>query len=140
MPHWKDQFLHKSAAKAAEEEKRVADSETWEPGDPEKGERSGGSLRMGSRAASPTPARFVRGKPGAGISLRATGGAKFEIPGREPQPVDDEDYEPPSAAKYLPKNVSPPPAPKPEAAPVEEPRPEGGVFSRITSLFRKSKD
>lgn len=143
MPQWKDEFRRKSAAKAADEGKRIDRSETYEHGDPEEGERTGGNLRMGVRAGGGRgAARFVpAGRAVGGVSMRAAGGAKFDIPGREPEPVDpvDEDREPPSAAKYLPKRTAVEPSDEPAPRADAKPKSRGGVFSRISSLFRRGE-
>lgn len=88
--HWRDQFRHNPGAKASEEERRVEKSEGWEESDPgEKGVRSGGTLRMGERAARPSARPRPTGKPTAQVGMRVRSGAQFEIAGREAKPVGD---------------------------------------------------
>ena len=93
--HWRDQFRHNPGARASEEERRVERSEGWEQSDPgEKGVRSGGTLRMGERAAKPSARPRPGGKLSAQVGMRVAGGAQFEIAGRSAKPVGD----PPSSS------------------------------------------
>ncbi len=147
MAHWKDQFRRQSAAKAADEEKRIDRSESWERGDPEKGVRSGGGPRIGIRSGSPSGPRFTPAgrSRGAGISLRASGGAEFEIEDQEPAPIEpvEETWEQPSAEKYL-SDSTPADQPPAETAPhrpvdASPNKPAAGVLSRIASLLRRGE-
>ncbi len=127
--HWRDQFRDNNAARAAEDEKRLANSEGWEAGaDPGENARGGRrSLQLGVRSSAASRPQFVRAGGKAGINIRVGGGVPFE---KAPKPGAS----PPADAA--------PAAPQPQSAPLTaaaEKPPARGLLGKLAALFGKGE-
>lgn len=131
--HWRDQFMDKGAAKAAEEDRRVARSEGWQgASDPGPNARAGGrSIQLGQRSSSPTRPRLERDGPsGAGINIRVGGGATFELAGK------DEEAKAPAPEV---SQTAPEPVQTPGPAPAQPKAESHGLVAKLTGLFGRNQ-
>jgi hypothetical protein len=130
--HWRDQFKDNSAARAAEEEKRVANSEGWESGsDPGPNARSSRrSIQLGVRSSSPSRPQFERSGGKAGINMRVGGGVPFEKERKQPET-------PPETAPAA-EERSALEQPTPPTAEQKAPQKQG-LLSKLSSLFDKGE-
>ncbi len=130
--HWRDQFKDNTAARAAEEEKRVAQSEGWESGgDPGPNARSNRrSVQLGSRNSSSARPQFVRGGGKAGISIRVGGGVPFEKERKEPAAPAASD----TAPSQQPADVNEP-APSTSSGATNPAPVKRGLLTKLSSLF-----
>ena len=125
--HWRDQFRDNNAARAAEEEKRIAESEGWEAAsDPGPNARSSRrSLQLGVRSSSASRPQFARGGGRAGLNVRVGGGVPFEIERKPDAPASA-----PPPGDTAPANL-------PDTA---APGKKKSLLSKLSSLFGKGEE